>query len=700
MKPEFQNGLAMPVFPFTPGTTGKEYNPHTSQIVRFCVWVEGDYDADQDGKRDLVKAVVQIPRACAEGSYKAPVIYEARPYSAGMFENTYEHIKKVAAGDYPPFDWNRLRKLQSEELPSPEVKTIGPLQASYEANPADWYYQDPGITSKTMMCYQNLDAYDDFLIRGFAIVLSSGYGSRGSDGFVQTGSDYERDGFTYIIDWLCSRRTGYANRDRTKAIRADWSNGNVGMTGISYAGTMPFAVATSGVEGLKTIVPLAGIADWYSFVNQQGSQRYWPKENLQSYLAYLVSGRYVDPRSTDADRYDIDTFQYAYAMAQMKDGFDYGPFWVEGNYTRNFKQLKCPALIVHGLNDENVSTKQFDLMRGAFEKAGQEVHLLLHQGPHMMPYLPGVHQEIRINNKHYEDILNAWFSHWLFGIENNAEKMPAVLVQDNTDQTAWHAYDFWSVNNTCTLQAQDEAEVCSALAENNITRENYDEIFCTKETPAHARWISEPCKEDTVLQGSVCVSFQACLSSGNPDTQFEAKNCNDADDPQYKLGLQANRMDDLKVFWLLADLADEPFESIACTDPMRTILNRHIVQKGTWNPGQGLTPGDEVEFDTVNRTWKIIARGQEDLCNPASGYDPVSSTAHINLNIGEYHSYQCYLNPTVYTVKKGHRLALVLTLEDPAMCLLHKTYSVHVHSAKAVLPVHNASETMLLTGRK
>ena len=55
-------------------------------------------------------------------------------------------------------------------------------------------------------------------------------------------------------------------------------NGNVAMTGRSYAGTMPFAVATTGVEGLKTIIPVAGISDWYSQQNQQGAQRYCGKK--------------------------------------------------------------------------------------------------------------------------------------------------------------------------------------------------------------------------------------------------------------------------------------------------------------------------------------------------------------------------------------------------------------------------------------
>ena len=35
------------------GKTGEKYDPATSSIVRYCVYVETDYDVDGDGKRDL-----------------------------------------------------------------------------------------------------------------------------------------------------------------------------------------------------------------------------------------------------------------------------------------------------------------------------------------------------------------------------------------------------------------------------------------------------------------------------------------------------------------------------------------------------------------------------------------------------------------------------------------------------------------------
>ena len=74
--PVFENGLAQPVFPLTDGKTGEKYDPATSSIVRYCVYVETDYDVDGDGKRDLVKAVVQVPRSAVEGNYKAATLYE------------------------------------------------------------------------------------------------------------------------------------------------------------------------------------------------------------------------------------------------------------------------------------------------------------------------------------------------------------------------------------------------------------------------------------------------------------------------------------------------------------------------------------------------------------------------------------------------------------------------------------------------
>ena len=70
-------------------------------------------------------------------------------------------------------------------------------------------------------------------------------------------------GHACVVEWLAGDRVAYTDPYNNIEIAADWSNGNVAMTGCSYGGTLPFEVATSGVKGLKTVIPFAGIASWY-----------------------------------------------------------------------------------------------------------------------------------------------------------------------------------------------------------------------------------------------------------------------------------------------------------------------------------------------------------------------------------------------------------------------------------------------------
>ena len=85
--PLFLNGRAQPIFPYSSGAKeDKDYSYEKSDIVRFPVYVETDHDTDGDGKRDLVKAIVQLPKAVAQGDFKASTILEARPYVAGTLD--------------------------------------------------------------------------------------------------------------------------------------------------------------------------------------------------------------------------------------------------------------------------------------------------------------------------------------------------------------------------------------------------------------------------------------------------------------------------------------------------------------------------------------------------------------------------------------------------------------------------------------
>ena len=211
---EFANGLAQPVFQID------------QDIQRFCVYVETDYDTDADGKLDLLKVLVQLPTAAMNGDYQAGVIYEARPYIAG------EGYHPGSSGHCSEEDLYRTASPRSPR----GTATTAEVAANSRSGEYDFY--------------ENIDWYDYFLVRGFAVVTAAGLGTSGSEGYETCGTDLEIDAFASVIEWLTGSpdAPAYTNRTDNIQIDADWSNGKVGMTGRSYSGTTQFGIAGTGVK--------------------------------------------------------------------------------------------------------------------------------------------------------------------------------------------------------------------------------------------------------------------------------------------------------------------------------------------------------------------------------------------------------------------------------------------------------------------
>ena len=125
----FLNGMAQPIFPYTTGAVTEGYDNAKSDIIRYCVYVETNYDTDADGKRDLVKALVQIPRAAMEGDYKAATIYEARPYITGCTSGEAPYGK----------DGYDLDQMYSQPAARKAAGTATTAQAAAQADSSDWY---------------------------------------------------------------------------------------------------------------------------------------------------------------------------------------------------------------------------------------------------------------------------------------------------------------------------------------------------------------------------------------------------------------------------------------------------------------------------------------------------------------------------------------------------------------------------------
>ena len=703
--PLFVDGVAQPIFPYTSGVPTKDgYSNDKSDIIRYSVYVETNYDTDGDGKLDLVKALVQLPRAAAEGKYKAAAIYDARPYITGCTDNG-----KARGIDYTKGDQKyNLNNLYVQPAAREAQGTANTMDTAKKAKAEEWYYLSPYESSPKdpFYDYEDLDWYDYFLVRGYAAIEVGGLGTLGSEGLETCGADVETDAFKCVIEWLTGDRAAYTDRTSNIAIKADWSNGNVAMTGRSYGGTTDFAVASTGVKGLKTIVPVAGIASWYDYTNSQGISTHMNPAYSDD-LGFYCAGRYIDENDWNSMKDVYQKYLNRIYNDQMTLNGDYGTHWATRDYTAGnegkagtaststYNNFNCPALIVHGLNDDNVRTKQFQLMYDAFKNAKQNVKLLLHQGEHITPDYDDHKTSLMIGNKTYSSILNEWYSHYLYGQNtndgNNAEAMAAVTVQNNTDGS-WSTLDSWptsdslaDVNNKLTLT--NTATGTTTINSNMNGISNWRDAFTSSSTSASAMYATEPVANDTVIKGTVQVKISAAPIQ-HPDQQASATAVQSE---------STGSRDALMMSAMLVDVADDEFT----TYPM----SRTEVKTGKMNwVGSGAQDYEIINFKTVQSKYKIIARGWIDLANPSAGFDSASAANKISLEDGVYHDYTVYLQPNYYTVKAGHKLALVVYTYEPGKASYSENYGITIdnHSLSAVIPVPKGTSaaTMSAIGKK
>ncbi|HYS38625.1 MAG TPA: CocE/NonD family hydrolase, partial [Pseudonocardiaceae bacterium] len=98
--------------------------------------------------------------------------------------------------------------------------------------------------------------------------------SRGADLGRSTGCNVgpaEQDAGAAVVNWLNGRGTAHTSPFGNDLAHADWSNGSVGMIGKSNDALTAMGVAASGVAGLKTVIPIAGVSNLYDFWNPGGA---------------------------------------------------------------------------------------------------------------------------------------------------------------------------------------------------------------------------------------------------------------------------------------------------------------------------------------------------------------------------------------------------------------------------------------------
>ncbi|MFI5233208.1 MAG: Xaa-Pro dipeptidyl-peptidase [Gemmatimonadales bacterium] len=375
--PVFANGTAQVVPAFQDST----------KWIRQDLWVETDFDTDHDGKKDRVHVDVTRP-AQTESGLKVSIVYGSSPYYAG-----------TARDDV---NWDVRQELGA---PPPPRAPMNP--PAYEPN--------RHRISNALV--------NEWVPRGFAVVHSEASGTGMSQGCPTVGDYPERAAMKFVVDWLNGRAKGFTTETGTEEVNAtSWSTGKVGMIGTSYEGTLPLAAATTGVKGLEVVIPVSPNTSYYHYYRSNGLVRSpggYLGEDVDVLYDFIASG---DP----ADRATCDRIWkngiFAGPKGQDRASGDMNDFWYERDLLPFVKNIKAAVLLAHGLNDYNVVPEHSVRIYNEMKARGLPVSIYLHQGGH--------------GGNPPATMVNRWFSHYLYGVDNGVEKDPPVwIVQDAAAQT-------------------------------------------------------------------------------------------------------------------------------------------------------------------------------------------------------------------------------------------------------------------------
>ena len=148
---------------------------------------------------------------------------------------------------------------------------------------------------------------------------------------------------------LAERSEEGLRQERQRGVVAAWHNGQTGMIGKPYDGTLANGAASTGVEGLSTIVPISAISSWYDYTRSNGVVT--RGNSYPSFLSNTVTN--PDRRAHRA------AVRATLAMTDGDESGDYTPFWAERDYNPDAGSAQASVFVVHGLQDDNVMPDHF-----------------------------------------------------------------------------------------------------------------------------------------------------------------------------------------------------------------------------------------------------------------------------------------------------------------------------------------------------
>ena len=592
-----------------------------NNVIREVVYVESRVDSDKDGLPDLIK--VNIIRPTYNG--KIPAVMTASPYHQGTNDKASDKaLYKMEA---------ELAVKEPHEI-SLEQPTLDLVEPVGEAELV------PEAEEKLTHINSSYTLNDYFLPRGFANIYVSGIGTKDSQGLMTNGDYQQVEAYKNVIDWLNNRCRAFTDHSRKRQVKADWSNGKVATTGLSYLGTMSNGLATTGVDGLEVIIAEAGISSWYNYYRENGlvtSPGGYPGEDFDSldeltYSRNLLAGDFI--RGNEAHKASIEELK---KNLDRKTG-DYNQFWHDRNYLLNAQKVKAEVVFTHGSQDWNVKPLHVYQMFNALPSHIKK-HLFYHNGAH-----------VYMNNWQsidFRESMNVLLTQKLLGQETDYQ-LPRVVWQDNTNPQTWMSLDDFGNQDDHKTFALGTDE---AVIENHYQDSDFERFGKTYQTFNNELYqgkvnqvtIDLPVTEDLHLNGRVKLNLRLKSSTNK--------------------GLLSAQ---------LLELGQKKY-----LQPYPAVLTARNIDNGRYHMLENLC---ELPFNP--NAQRVITKGYLNLQN-----------RHDLLKIeevrpDEWMEFQFELQPTIYKLKEGDTLRLVLYTTDFEITVRDNTdYQLTVDLAKSSLEI-------------
>ena len=338
-----------------------------------------------------------------------------------------------------------------------------PFQEGYPSAWQKMVADHPDVEDGSTSQYQNWEVADpeQWVPHGYVCVRVDSRGCGRSPGFLNHFSARETKDFHDCIEW---------------AGEQPWSNGKVGLSGVSYYAMNQWQVAATDPSHLAALCIWEGASDWYRELTHHGGilctfAKHWYDMQVITVQHGNTAGGRVNPHTgrsiTGDDPLGADQLE----ANRVDYGRDIERHYLDDEYyaerTPDLSRITVPLLSAGNWGGAGLHLR--GNVEGFLAAGSEQKWLEMHGEEHWTHYYTAYGRELQ----------REFFDHFLKGIDNGWNSRPPILLQVRSADDSYRARTAaeWPLPETnWTTLYLDAAERTLAAAPSADTQVSFDEL--------------------------------------------------------------------------------------------------------------------------------------------------------------------------------------------------------------------------------